>query len=210
MFSLPGLPYDYDALQPVLSDITMRTHHDRHHARYVAVTNEILSGATDYPDSVEEVVRRARAEGNHKLANNAGQAWNHAFFWDSMSPTGTAPTGSLLTAIEAQDGGLDTLKAKFVADGVAHFGSGWLWLVTKDRSVSVATTHDGATALELDGTPLLVCDLWEHAYYLDYRNDREGFLTAWWDSLANWALAASQFAVISGGGKSWSYPKPAP
>ncbi|HVY32957.1 MAG TPA: superoxide dismutase [Caulobacteraceae bacterium] len=208
MFSLPDLPYAYDALQPVLSEITMRTHHDKHHARYVAVTNEILGHKAVQPDRLEDVVRQAKAEGDRKLANNAGQAWNHAFFWDSMTPVKKPPTGALRTAIETQHGGLDALKAKFVAEGAGHFGSGWVWLIANDGAISVATTHDGATALELDGAPLLVCDLWEHAYYLDHKNDREGFLKAWWDGLANWSLAESQFAASSEGGKLWAYPAP--
>ncbi len=206
MFSLPDLPYRYDALQPVLSETTMRTHHDKHHARYVNVTNEILGG--EQAGSLEDVVRRARAEGQKKLADNAGQAWNHALFWEAMSPGAETPQGDLLAAIEASFSGLDALKAKFVAEGNGHFGSGWVWLITKDGKLSVETTHDGATALELDGAPLLVCDLWEHAYYLDHKNDREGFLKAWWGQLANWRFAEAQFAAARSGGKGWAYPAP--
>ncbi len=206
MFSLPDLPYAYDALQPVLSDLTMRTHHDKHHAKYVSVTNEILGDKA--AGSLEDVVKKAKADGDKKLANNAGQAWNHGFFWEAMSPDSRAPKGELLAAIEAAFTNLDALKTKFVAEGVGHFGSGWVWLIAKDGQVSVATSHDGATALELDGTPLLVCDLWEHAYYLDHKNDREGFLKAWWDKTANWAFAEAQFAAAKGGAKGWTYPAP--
>jgi len=206
MFSLPDLPYPHDALQPVLSETTLRTHHGKHHARYVNVMNEILGD--EKVANLEEVVRRARAEGQKKLANNAGQAWNHALFWESMSPAASAPQGDLLAAIEASFGGLDALKAKFVAEGAGHFGSGWVWLMAKDGKLSVETTHDGATALELDGTALLVCDLWEHAYYLDHKNDREGFLKAWWDKLLNWSFAESQFAAAKSGAQGWAYPAP--
>lgn len=206
MYVLPDLPYAYDALSPVLSETTLRTHHDKHHQRYVTVTNEVLAGAA--PTSLEAVVRQAAASGDRKLYNNAGQAWNHALFWDSMTPASVAPKGALAQAIVAGFGDLEGLKAKFVAEGVAHFGSGWVWLIAKDGVVSVVSTHDGATALELDGTPLLVCDLWEHAYYLDHKNDREGFLKAWWDKLANWSLAESQFAAAAGEGEAWAYPAP--
>ncbi|QUD86270.1 superoxide dismutase [Phenylobacterium montanum] len=204
MFSLPDLPYAYDALQPVLSETTMRTHHDKHHARYVNVTNEILGDAA--VGALEDVVRKAVAEGQKKLINNAGQAWNHALFWESMTPGGQAPGGDLAAAIDADFGGLEALKAKFVAEGNGHFGSGWVWLIAKGGKLSVETTHDGATALELGGTALLVCDLWEHAYYLDHKNDREGFLKAWFDRLANWRFADTQFAAAKADGAGWTYP----
>ena len=205
MFTLPDLPYAHDALQPVLSETTLRTHHGKHHARYVTVTNEILGERA--VGALEDVVRRAVAEGQKKLANNAGQAWNHSLFWESMAPGGQRPEGLLKTAIEAAYGDLETLKAKFVAEGVGHFGSGWVWLIAKDGTLGVETTHDGATALELGGTPLLVCDLWEHAYYLDHKNDREGFLKAWWDQLVNWRFAEAQFAAALAGEAGWTYPE---
>lgn len=208
MFALPDLPYAYDALQPVLSELTLRTHHDKHHARYVTVTNELLAERAVRPERLEDVVRQASAAGDRKLADNAGQAWNHAFFWESMSATAGAPAGSLRAAIEARHGGVDLLRAMFLAEGAGHFGSGWVWLIAKNGEISVATTHDGATALELDGTPLLVCDLWEHAYYLDHRNDRAGFLAAWWDRLVDWDFVSRQFDAAQGQGAAWRYPGP--
>jgi Fe-Mn family superoxide dismutase len=204
MFSLPDLPYAYDALSPVLSETTLRTHHDKHHARYVNVTNEILGDAA--VGALEDVVRKAVADGQKKLANNAGQAWNHALFWEAMAPGGQRPEGQLLAAIDDAFGGLEALKTKFVAEGNGHFGSGWVWLIAKDGKLLVETTHDGATALELGGTALLVCDLWEHAYYLDHKNDREGFLKAWFDQLANWRFAEAQLAAAKTGEAGWSYP----
>lgn len=203
MFTLPELPYGYDSLAPTLSETTLRTHHDKHHAKYVSVTNELLAKSGDKPESLEALVRQASASGDKKLFNNAGQAWNHGFFWESMTPKFQAPTGDLLAAIKAGFGDLDSLKAKFVAEGVGHFGSGWVWLLAKDGQISVATSHDGVTALELDGAPLLVADLWEHAYYLDYKNDREGFLKAWWDKVVNWPFVERQLA-----GHAWTYPAP--
>ncbi len=202
-FPLPDLPYAYDSLAPVLSETTLRTHHDKHHARYVTVTNEILSKAEAKPASLEDVVKEASAKGDKKLFNNAGQAWNHGFFWDAMTDNYEGPEGELLSAINAAFGDLEGLKAKFVAEGVGHFGSGWVWLIAKDGELSVTSTHDGVTALELGGTPLTVCDLWEHAYYLDHKNDREGFLKAWFDKTVNWPFAADQLA-----GETWTYPAP--
>jgi Fe-Mn family superoxide dismutase len=204
MFSLPDLPYGYDALQPVLSDTTMHTHHDKHHAKYVSVMNDMLGD--NAIGALEDVVRKAKSEGNKKLANNAGQSWNHGFFWESMAPGAQKPEGDLLAAIKADFSDLDALKSKFVSEGVGHFGSGWVWLMAKDGKLSVETTHDGGTALELDGTALIVCDLWEHAYYLDHKNDREGFLKAWWDQVVNWRFAEAQFAASKSGGEGWSYP----
>jgi Fe-Mn family superoxide dismutase len=203
MFILPELPYGYDSLAPTLGETTLRTHHDKHHAKYVSVANELLAKSGAAPESLEALVLQASAEGDKKMFNNAGQAWNHGFFWESMTPSYAAPTGALLAAIEAGHGDVDSLKAKFVAEGVGHFGSGWVWLLAKGGELSVASTHDGITSLEVDATPLLVCDLWEHAYYLDYKNDREGFLKAWWDKLANFAFAEKQLA-----GDTWTYPAP--
>ena len=203
MFTLPDLPYGYDSLAPVLSETTLRTHHDKHHAKYVTVMNELLAKAGAKPASVEDVVRDATAKGDKKMFNNAGQAWNHSFFWDCMTDSYEAPTGELLSAINAAFGDLEGLKTKFVAEGVGHFGSGWVWLMANDGNLSVATSHDGETALGLEGTPLLVCDLWEHAYYLDHKNDREGFLKAWFDKLINWPFAEAQLD-----GDTWSYPGP--
>ena len=205
MFKLPDLPYGYEALEPTIGSATMHLHHDKHHARYVTVTNDILKDNAS-PGSLEDVILKA-AGGDKKLFNNAAQAWNHAFFWDAMTPGGGKPSGDLGAMAESFEGGLDGLKAKFVAEGVGHFGSGWVWLASDGETLSVVSTHDGENLLTRQGlTPLLVCDLWEHAYYLDYKNDREGFLKAWWDNLPNWNLAATQLAAARGSGKAWVYP----
>ena len=203
MFVLPELPYGYDALAPVLSEITMRTHHDKHHAKYVSTLNELLAKTGAKPGNLEESIRASKAAGDSKLYNNAGQAWNHAFFWDCMAASQTRPSALLANALMGAFGDLSGAKARFVSDGVAHFGSGWVWLIAKNGKVQVATTHDGMTALELDGEPILVCDLWEHAYYLDHKNDREGFLKAWWDRTINWDFVSRRFA-----GERWAYPEP--
>ncbi len=208
MFKLPDLPYGYDALQPTISELTMRTHHDKHHAAYVNTTNQILGERGETPSSLEDVIRAAKDKGEQRLFNQSGQAWNHAFFWACMAPQGGRPSGALAEAI-AQFGGLDQLKSKFVAEGVGHFASGWVWLIA-DRSgaLKVTSTHDADTALVHEGAPLLVCDLWEHAYYLDYKNDRKGFLEHWFDTVANWSFAEQQLQAAKGQGQAYRYPAP--
>ena len=206
MFTLPDLPYGYDALQPTMSSETLHLHHDKHHARYFAVMNDILKDKGDV-GSLEDVTIKAAKDGEKKLFNNAAQAWNHTFFWNSMTPTKAAPSGDLAAAIDAAFGGLDGLKTKFCDEGAAHFGSGWVWLAAdKSGALSVVQSHDGENLLTKDLTPLLVCDLWEHAYYVDYKNDRAAFLKAWFDALPNWALAASQLAAAKGAGPVWKHP----
>lgn len=209
MFQLPNLPYPYEALEPTISTATMRLHHDKHHARYIAVVNELTSASATNPQSLEILVREAAMEGQRKLFNNAGQAWNHGFFWQSMTGEYRAPSGKLLDAVQAAFGSLEALGARFKEEGAGHFGSGWVWLVAKGKTLAVTTTHDGETVITEPGvTPLLVCDLWEHAYYLDHKNDRAGFLTGWWDRLANWSFAERQFAAASGEGPAWTFPSP--
>ena len=208
MFTLPDLPYPYEALQPVISAETMHFHHDKHHATYVKTVNELLAESSGHDDSLEGVIRAASGAGEKKLFNNAAQAWNHAFFWKSMAPGRSAPDGALQSAIASAFGDLDALKAAFVKEGAGHFGSGWVWL-TADRggALTVVSTHDaGCPVTEADSTPLLVCDLWEHAYYIDYRNDRKAYLEAWFDALPDWAFAAGQFAAAGGNGQAWRFP----
>jgi Fe-Mn family superoxide dismutase len=211
MFKLPDLPYAYDALSPTIGETTMHVHHDKHHAKYVDTLNQILAETNAKPVSLEDVVREAVSDGQTKLANNAGQAWNHAVFWESMSPTPGAPSAALAAALKTAFGDADAeaFKTEFVKQGVAHFGSGWVWLIAKGEALSVITTHDGVTPLgEAGAVPLLVCDLWEHAYYLDYKNDREGFLKAWVGKLANWRFADAQFAAATGAGEPYRFPAP--
>jgi Fe-Mn family superoxide dismutase len=206
MFTLPDLPYGYEALQPTMSSETLHLHHDKHHARYFAVMNDILKDRGD-AGSLEDVVVKAAKDGEKKLFNNAAQAWNHTFFWNSMAAGKSAPEGDLAKAIDAAFGGLDGLKTKFCDEGAAHFGSGWVWLAAdKSGALSIVQTHDGENLLTKDLTPLLVCDLWEHAYYVDYKNDRAAFLKAWFDTLANWTFAAGQLAAAKGQGAAWKHP----
>ena len=210
MFTLPDLPYAYDALAPVMSDRTLRFHHDKHHATYVKTLNELLGAAGKSPATLEDVIVEASKAPDRKLFNNAAQAWNHAFFWVAMTPERQRPPEDLAAAIQSSFGGLAQLREAFVTEGVAHFGSGWLWLTARrDGALAVRAMHDAKdTVTDPNVTPLLVCDLWEHAYYLDYQNDRKGFLEAWFDALPNWAFAASQLATTKGRGKAWRYPGP--
>lgn len=206
MFSLPDLPYAYDALQPTMSSKTLHFHHDKHHKAYVDTLNKMLDEAGERPVSLEEVYRTA----DGKLFNQAGQAWNHAFFWNCMSPGRQTPQGELAGAVDKAFGGLGKLKEAFVKEGVGHFASGWVWLVAEGRTLKVISTHDAGDAAVVSSlTPLLVCDLWEHAYYLDYQNDRKGFLEAWFDAVPNWTFAAQQWAAALGEGQAWRYPAPA-
>ena len=210
MFSLPELPYAYDALEPVISERTMRFHHDKHHAAYVKTTNALLEKAGKTAADLESVIADSAKASERKLFNNAAQAWNHAFFWASMSPDRAAPDGELKAAIAASFGDLAGLKTAFATGGVDQFGSGWVWLVADaDGALRVLSTHDADDFVSLaKPTPLIVCDVWEHAYYLDHQNDRKAYLDAWFDAAPNWAFAASQFAAARGQGDAWRYPAP--
>jgi superoxide dismutase, Fe-Mn family len=209
VFELPALPYAYEALEPVISGKTMHFHHDKHHKAYVDTVNTLLKDAK--PDSLESVIREAKSSGNARLFNNAAQAWNHAVFWNAMSAQAGKPTGELAAAIDGAFGDLAGLKQKFVEAGVAQFGSGWAWLTAdKAGKLQIVTTHDAGLPSEDGGAiPILVCDVWEHAYYLDHQNDRKGFLEAWFEALPNWSFAAKQFAAAKGQGQAWRYPVPA-
>jgi Fe-Mn family superoxide dismutase len=207
MFILPKLPYAYDALEPAMSADTLHTHHDKHHRAYVEKTNELAAKAGLDGRALEDVVREAQRKGDAKLFHNAAQAWNHAFFWECMTPDKAQPSSALTSAIGRVFGGLEALKDAFVEEGFEHFGSGWVWLVTGSQGLKVISTHDADDTLIRDGLfPLLVCDLWEHAYYLDYKNDRKAFLERWIDEVANWDFAERQFAAADGQGEGFRYP----
>jgi len=211
MFILPDLPYGYGALAPVISDRTMHFHHDKHHATYVETTNKLLGAkGGPSPHALEAVVRDAAAGGDKKLYNNAAQAWNHGFFWEAMRPDAGKPSGELEKAIRGAFGDLAGLKTKFVEEGAGRFGSGWVWLASDpDGRLQVISTHDADDTITREGViPLTVCDLWEHAYYLDHQNNRKGYLEVWFDRLPNWQLAALQHQAALGAGSAWRYPGP--
>jgi Fe-Mn family superoxide dismutase len=185
---LPDLKYSLSALEPFLSRETLEFHYGRHHQGYVNKLNELVQGTPEQDMSLSELVVVA-AEG--PLFNNAGQHWNHSFFWNCMSPDAAlVPRGPFLQAIERDFGSWEAFQDEFEKQGASHFGSGWVWLVREDRGgrLSVRTTHDAGNPLRMgDAHPLLVCDLWEHAYYIDYRNERARFLKAFWN-FVNWSF----------------------
>jgi len=208
-FSLPPLPYDHSALAPCLSKETLETHHGKHHARYIEVLNRLLAERKASPATMEEIIRTTDGK-DRQVFNNAAQAWNHAFFWECMTPKYAEPNGVLAAAITRDFGSLDALKQRFTAEGAGHFGSGWAWLISRKGSLSVVSTHDAATPItEMDATPILTCDVWEHAYYIDYRQDRAGWLGTWWDKLVNWEFAAAQYSASLGERGAWHFPRPA-
>jgi len=208
-FKLPDLPYDAGALEPHISRNTMETHHGKHHAAYIKNMNAILAERADAPKALEDVVHLAVREGNKKLFNNAAQAWNHGFFWQSLTPEAQGgPTGDLKSAIEKAFGSISSFNDEAKAKGVGHFASGWLWLVSDNNgAVSLTDLHDADTPItDASLTPLLVCDLWEHAYYLDYKNERPRFVDAFLSTLANWRFAESQYAAARSGKGGWVFP----
>ncbi|RQW43298.1 superoxide dismutase [Novosphingobium sp. LASN5T] len=200
--SLITLPYAEDALAPAISATTVQTHHGKHHRTYVDRTNTAIEGGDLADKPLEDIIAAAEAKGDKGLFNNSAQTWNHGFYWFSLAPTSAAPTGDLAAAIESSFGSFDALKQELAAQGTAHFASGWVWLVEKNGKLSVEQTHDAATYTTLSGNPLLVIDLWEHAYYLDHKNVRPNYLKDVIDNHLNWEFAAENF----GRGALWTYP----
>lgn len=210
MFKLPDLPFDAAALEPLMSRTTLETHHGKHHAAYIKKTNAFLAERVDAPTTLEEVVRLADREQDKKLFNNAAQAWNHAFFWQSLTPEAQGgPSSALKAALEKAFGSLDAFRDEAKTNGEGHFASGWLWLVSDEAgAVKLIDTHDAATPItDTTTTPLLTCDLWEHAYYLDYKNERGKFLDGFLTKLVNWRFAEAQYeAARNGGAEAWRFP----
>ena len=189
---LPALPYAKNALEPHISAETLEFHHGKHHQTYVTNLNNLIPG-TEYENlSLEEVVRKAPAGG---VFNNAAQIWNHTFYWNSLSPNGGGePTSALAEAIANNFGSFEKFKEEFTKCAVTTFGSGWAWLVRNaDGSLALVSTSNAGCPLTSGQTPLLTCDVWEHAYYIDYRNARPKYVEAFWN-LANWEFAAANFA----------------
>ena len=189
------LPYAKDALEPHMSSKTFDFHYGKHHKTYVDNTNAAIKGTPLENASLEEIVKSAKQSANQKLFNNAAQSWNHDFFWHSLTPKSAAPTGKLADWINRDLGGFDKLKEAFKAEALGHFAAGWAWLVVKDGKLAVTSYHDADTPLAHAGvTPLLTCDVWEHAYYLDYQNARAGFLDSFLANIANWKFAEENLA----------------
>ena len=188
---LPPLPYARDALAPHISAETLDFHYGKHHQAYVNNLNGLIAGTEFATASLEEIVCRS----NGPLFNNAAQVWNHGFYWMSLSDNGGKPSDELAQAIEAAFGSQDKLIEQLVDKGTNHFASGWVWLVTEKGKLAVEDSHDAETLADQGKHPLLVLDVWEHAYYVDYRNARPKFVETFLASLANWDFAAKNFAV---------------
>jgi len=191
-FELPALPYAINALEPHISQETLEFHHGKHHNTYVTKLNGLVEGTELANKSLEEIIKTS--EGG--VFNNAAQIWNHTFYWNSLSPNGGGqPTGALADAINAAFGSFEEFQAKFNDKAVNNFGSSWTWLVKKaDGSLDIVNTSNAGTPITEEGvTPLITVDLWEHAYYIDFRNVRPDYLKAFW-ALANWDFAAENFA----------------
>jgi len=186
-FELPALPYDYEALAPFMSRETLELHHDKHHQAYVTNGNKLLEGSGLEGKSLEEVVKESYGK-NQGLFNNAGQHYNHIHFWKWMKKGGggTKLPGKLEKAIESDLGGYPKFREDFIAAGVGQFGSGWAWLSVKDGKLEISKTPNGENPLVHGAKPILGVDVWEHSYYVDYRNLRPKYLEAFVDSLINW------------------------
>lgn len=189
--TLPALPYAMDALQPHISKETLEFHYGKHHQTYVTNLNNLIKGTEFENASLEDIVKKSSGG----VFNNAAQIWNHTFYWNSLSPKGGgAPSGALAAAINAKWGSFDAFKEAFTKSAIGNFGSSWTWLVKKaDGSLDIVNTSNAATPVTGADKPLITCDLWEHAYYIDYRNRRPDYLGAFW-SLVNWDFAAKNFA----------------
>ncbi|WP_428384286.1 superoxide dismutase [Nevskia ramosa] len=187
-FTLMKLPFDMEALQPTLSKETLEFHYGKHHKTYVETANKLIVGTEFENASLEETVKRSSG----KLFNNTAQIWNHDFYWNSLTPDAIGPGDKIGSALSQSFGSVEAFKKTFEETAVGNFGSGWTWLVQKpDGSLAIVNTQGAATPLTTDDKALLTCDVWEHAYYIDYRNARPKYLEGYW-SIANWSFAESR------------------
>lgn len=191
--TLPALPYAKTALAPHISEETLEFHYGKHHQTYVTNLNNLIKGTEFENSSLEDIIKKSTGG----IYNNSAQVWNHTFFWNSMKPNGGgAPTGALAAAIDKKWGSFEEFKKAFQASAVGNFGSGWTWLVKKaDGSVDIVNTGAAGTPLTTGDKALLTIDVWEHAYYIDYRNARAKFVEAFLASLANWDFASANYAL---------------
>jgi len=187
-FSLPELPYAYDSLGPYMSSETLEFHHDKHHNAYVVAGNKLIEGTPYAGLSLTDIVKKAYAEKNQPLINQAGQHYNHLHFWNWMKPNGgggSSLPGKTQNLVNTY-GGYDKVREEFIQAGVTQFGSGWAWLAIRDGKLEVLKTPNGENPLMTGAHPNLGCDVWEHSYYIDYRNARPKYLEAFFDNLVNW------------------------
>jgi Fe-Mn family superoxide dismutase len=194
-FTLKPLPFPKDSLGPTMSAQTLEHHHDKHHATYVKKLNELVAGTKFENSDLESVIRAtAKSEGkDRKIFNNAAQVWNHDFFWESLAPNGGGtPPEPIAKRLESTFGSFDNFRDKFVEAAVNQFGSGWAWLVAKGGKLEILTTHDADNPLTSGAQALWTCDVWEHAYYLDYQQERAAFVKAVVTNAANWQFVSKR------------------
>jgi superoxide dismutase, Fe-Mn family len=190
-FTLPDLPFDRAALEPHMSAETLDFHYGKHHKAYVDKLNKLLAEKDAGSASLIDVIRKAKDKGDKKIFNNAAQIWNHSFFWLCLAPAGsTRLSGELKERIDRDFGSAETMLEKLATESAEHFGSGWGWLVLDNDKLKVTSLHDADTPAVNDLTPLLTLDVWEHAYYIDYRNERPNFVKSVLDNLVNWDFVA--------------------
>jgi len=190
-FELPALPYAQDALAPTISAETMEYHYGKHHQTYVDNLNKAVAGTADENASLEDIIMKAEGP----LFNNAAQVWNHTFFWNSLSPNGGGqPTGAIADRIAADFGGYDEFRAQITDAGLTQFGSGWAWLVEKDGKLAIMKTPNADLPMKHGAKALFTIDVWEHAYYIDYRNARAKFIEVVLDNLINWEFVNANLA----------------
>ncbi len=200
MFTLPDLPYAYNALEPYIDEMTMKIHHDKHHGAYVDNLNKILEGNEDFLNmDIKDLVRKldkVPEDIRTKVRNNAGGHLNHSFFWEIMRAPqgegGTVPTGNLLEAINSTFGSFTSFQDKFLESALGRFGSGWVWLVNDHGKLSIVDTPNQDTPVMERDNPILGLDVWEHAYYLNYQNKRADYVRAWWN-VVNWGKVDASF-----------------
>ena len=193
---LPALPYAYDALGPFMSKETLEFHHDKHHMAYVTNGNNLLKDSPLASLPIEEICKKAFADKTAGLVNNVGQHYNHVHFWKWMKPNGGGKLpGGLETAVIAAFGSVEKMKEDFIQAGVTQFGSGWAWLAVKDGKLAVMKTANGESPLVHGAKPVLGCDVWEHSYYIDYRNRRPDYMKAFVENLVNWSYVDEMFAA---------------
>ncbi len=201
-FTLPALPYAHNALEPYIDEATMHIHHGKHHQAYIDNLNKAIAGTEYETKTIDELIAHAGSI-SPAVRNNGGGHWNHTFFWESLQAPqdGNLPTGALATAIDAAFGSYDGMKEKFAAAGLTRFGSGWAWLCINNGALAICSTPNQDNpymdVAESKCTPILGCDVWEHAYYLKYQNKRADYLAAFWH-VVNWSKVAERYAVALG------------
>jgi Fe-Mn family superoxide dismutase len=202
--SLMPIHFAEDALEPHISAETLKTHHDAHHKAYVDKVNKAIEATPLDAADLETIVMAAKEHGNAKLFNSAAQAWNHGFYWNSLTPAAAAPATGLADAIRRDFGSAKALGDALIEEGSGHFASGWTWLVIRDGKLKVISTHDAGTALTEAVIPLLTIDVWEHAYYLDVKSKRPDHLKAVVENCLNWKFASENYDRSA----VWTYPQP--